>query len=112
MPGKRRPKIKDREIENLKYFDKLRALLARLHDEGCARDKAGNRELHYDEYCLLILLYLFNPVVTSLRSLQQVSELANVQKKLGCSRASLGSLSEATTVFDPERLKPIIEELR
>ncbi len=111
MPGKRRPAIKADEIEYLKYFGQLRALLARLHDEGCARDKAGNRELHYDEYCLLILLYLFNPVVTSLRSLRQVSELANVQKKLGCSRASLGSLSEATTVFDPERLKPIIEEL-
>ena len=69
MPAKRRPEIKADEIVNLEYFDKLRALLARLHDEGCARDKAGNRELHYDEYCLLILLYLFNPVVTSLRSL-------------------------------------------
>jgi hypothetical protein len=111
MPGKRRPEIKAEEIENLKYFDKLRALLARLHDDGCARDKAGNRDLHYDEYCLLVLLYLFNPVVTSLRGVQEVSELANVQKKLGCERASLGSLSEATTVFDPERLKPIIEEL-
>ena len=110
MPAKRRPEIKADEIVNLEYFDKLRALLARLHDDGCARDKAGNRGLHYDEYCLLILLYLFNPIVTSLRSLQQVSELANVQKKLGCARASLGSLSDATTVFDPERLKPIIEE--
>jgi len=36
------------------------------------------------------LLYLFNPVVVSLRSLQQASEL-KVQKKLGCARASLGS---------------------
>lgn len=78
---------------------------------GCARDCAGNRQLHFDQYCLLILLYLFNPLVTSLRGLQQASELAKVQRKLGCSRAALGSLSEAATVFDPERLQEIIREL-
>ena len=86
-------------------------MLERLHQDGCARDRAGNRQLHYDQHCLLILLYLFNPVVTSLRSLQQASELAKVQKKLGCPRASLGSLSEAASVFDPERLKEIVAEL-
>ena len=95
----------------VKYFKKLLPLLERLHDDGCARDKAGNRSLHFDQYCTLILLYLFNPVVTSLRGLQQASELGKVQKKLGCPRTSLGSFSEAATVFDPERLKEIITEL-
>jgi hypothetical protein len=111
MAGKRRKKVTERQITGLKYFDKLAPLLERLHDDGCARDRAGNRELHYDQYCMLLLLYLFNPVVTSLRALQQASELSKVQKKLGCPRASLGSLSEATSVFDPERLKEIIAEL-
>lgn len=111
MAGKRRKKIQQRDITRLKFFDKLAPLLSRLHDDGCARDRAGNRELHYDQYCMLILLYLFNPTLTSLRAVQQASELPNVQRKLGCSRAALGSLSEATTVFDPERLKAIIAEL-
>lgn len=111
MAGKRRKKIQQRDITRLKFFDKLAPLLARLHDDGCARDRAGNRELHYDQYCMLILLYLFNPTLVSLRAVQQASELPNVQRKLGCSRAALGSLSEATTVFDPERLKAIIAEL-
>jgi hypothetical protein len=75
------------------------------------RDKAGNRQLHMDQYCALVLLFMFNPCLRSLRALQQASELKNVQKKLGCSRASLGSLSEATDVFDPERLGEIIGEL-
>ena len=57
------------------------------------------------------MLYLFNPVVASLRGIQQASELGKVQKKLGCQRAALGSLSEAATVFDAERLKEIIAEL-
>jgi hypothetical protein len=111
MAGKKRDKIQERDVTGLKYFAKLAPLLARLHDDGCARDRAGNRQLHYDQYCLLLLLYMFNPIVTSLRGLQQASELKKVQKKLGCARAALGSLSEATTVFDPERLKEIIAEL-
>lgn len=111
MAGKKREKICQRDITGLKFFDKLLPLFARLHDVGCVRDRAGNRKLHFDQYCTLILLFLFNPIVTSLRALQQASELKNVQRKLGCSRASLGSLSEATEVFDPELLKGIIGEL-
>jgi len=57
------------------------------------------------------LLFLFNPVLRSLRALQQASTLKNVQRKLGCARASLGSLSEAVEVFDPQRLCGIIESL-
>lgn len=104
-------RIKEADITGLKYFDRLAPLLERLHEVGCQRDKAGNRELHFDQYCLLILLFFFNPIVTSLRGLQQASELSKVQKRLGCSRAALSSLSEAATVFDPERLKEIVQEL-
>jgi hypothetical protein len=106
-----RSKIKEKDITGLKYFDQLAPLLERLHDDACARDTAGNRTLHFDQYAMLMLLYCFNPIVTSLRGLQQASELKNVQRKLGCSRASLGSLSEAATVFDPERLKEIVGQL-
>ena len=111
MAGKKRDDIREKDISGLKYFDKLAPLLARLHDDGCQRDKAGNRVLHFDQYCMLVLLYLFNPVVTSLRGIQQASELEKVQKKLGCSRASLGSLSESATVFDSQLLLGIIAEL-
>ena len=104
-------KLTEKDITGLKYFDQIAPLLQRLHDDGCDRDTAGNRTLHYDQYCMLMLLYFFNPIVTSLRGLQQASELKNVQAKLGCARASLGSLSEATTVFDAQRLKDIIGEL-
>jgi DDE family transposase len=111
MARPKRDRVREEQLTGLKYFDRLSPLLSRLHDDGCVRDKAGNRTLHYDQYCLLILLYLFNPIVTSLRGVQQASELAKVQKKLGCARAALGSLSEAASLFDPERLKAIVEEL-
>jgi hypothetical protein len=98
-------------LQGLKYFDQLETLFRRLHDVGCKRDAAHNRRLHYDQYCMLILLFLFNPAVKTLRSLQQTSELKNVQRRLGCPRMSLGSFSESVDVFDPERLKEIIGEL-
>jgi len=104
-------KIQEKDVRGLKYFDQLGPLLERLHDVGCERDKAKNRSLHFDQYCLFTLLFLFNPIVTSLRGLQQASELRNVQKKLGCPRTSLGSMSESVSVFDPQRLKEIISEL-
>jgi hypothetical protein len=115
-PAPRRGRRKRRDVTvadvtGLKCFEKLAPLLERLHAVGCERDTAGNRDLHYDELCLLLLLGLFNPVVDGLRGLQQASELEKIQKRLKVGRASLGSLSEASRVFDAALLKPIIEEL-
>ena len=109
--AQRQEAIRSGDIQGLKYLEKLLPLLGELHEVGCQRDRAGNRKLHYDQYCLLVLLFLFSPVVRSLRALQQASQLRKVQQKLGVGRASLGSLSEATDVFDPERLKGIIGQL-
>lgn len=109
--AKRREQIREKDVVGLKYFRRLLPLFERLHWVGCLRDKAGNRQLHMDQYCALVLLFLFNPCLRSLRSLQQASQLKNVQRKLGCLRTSLGSLSEATDVFDPARLREIIGEL-
>jgi hypothetical protein len=111
MVAKQTSKLRESDIVGLKYFDRLAPLLERLHDVGTRRDTARNRILHFDHYCMLILLYFFNPVVKSIRGLQQASELNNVQKRLGCPRASLGSLSESVAVFEPERLQEIIAEL-
>jgi len=111
MTRKRKPEIEERDLHGFKHFRLLMPVLEKLHDTGCARDTAGNRLLHFDQYTALILLYFFNPIVTSLRGIQQASELAKVQRILGCSRASLGSLSEAARVFDADLVRGIIGEL-
>ena len=107
----KRHEIQAHEVQGLKYFKALSGLLERLHEVGCRRDRAGNRRLHMDQYVCLLLLYMFNPICTSLRSLQQASELKKVQKKLGVPRASLGSLSEAATVFDSGSMREVLEEM-
>jgi hypothetical protein len=39
----------------------LLPLLERLQDAGADRDKAGNRQLFFDQDTALLLLYFFNP---------------------------------------------------
>ena len=111
MPVSESSTLLESDIQGLKHFKKVRKLLKSLHEVGCQRDRANNRSLHMDEYCLGVLLYMFNPAITSLRGIQQASELRNVQKKLGIKRASLGSLSESVSVFDPALLKQIAVDL-
>jgi hypothetical protein len=111
MPGHRKPALTAKSVGGLKYFQRLQPLFARLHDVGTDNDHAGNRELHFDHYASLILLYFFNPCLTSLRSIQKASDLDKVRRKLGVPHASLGSLSSAARVFDPEPLRAIIAEL-
>jgi hypothetical protein len=111
MAVARRNTIDERKLQGVRQLEKLLPLVERLHGVGCERDTAGNRQLFMDQYCLLILIYFFNPIVTSLRGIQQASELKKVQRRLGCSRASLGSLSEATQVFRSDLLAEIVSEL-
>jgi hypothetical protein len=111
MSQLKRPKIEEDDLAGFKYFKKIAALLGRLHEAGCARDRAGNRQLHLDQYLALLLLFMFNPICQSLRGLQQASELKKVQRLLGAPRSSLGSLAEAATVFDAQLLEGLIGEL-
>ncbi len=70
-----------------------------------------NRDLHFDQYTSLVLLYFFNPILSSLRGIQQVSRFDKVKKSLGIKGTSLGSLSGASNVFDAELLAPMLKDL-
>src|SRR3712207_4520095 len=103
--------IDPRQIQGLKRLRHLLPLLASLHEVGCERDKAGNRELHFDEYVTLVLLWLFNPMLDSVRALQKAGELEKASEQLGVKRFSLGSFSESVRVFDPEKLRAVVQQL-
>jgi hypothetical protein len=104
-------RLRERDLRGIKYVRQLLPILDDLHGAACARDRAHNRKLHYDHYITLILLFFFNPLVGSLRGLQRTSQLKRIQRKLGCPRASLGSLSEAARVFDADLLRGVIGAL-
>ena len=99
------------QVRGLKHFKRLAPLLQRLDKVGCQRDKAGNRLLKMSDYCLAVLLYLWNPSITSIRMLQETMGLNQVARALKVRRFSLGSFSESSAVFDPAHLKRIVDEL-
>jgi hypothetical protein len=98
-------------IQGFKYLSRVIPLLERLHDCGTQRDTAGNRQLHFDRYVALLLLYFFTPGLDSLRGLAQATALDKVAQATGGGPVSLGSLSEAPRVFDPTLLRGVLHEL-
>ena len=56
----------------------------------------------------MLLLYCFNPVVTSLRGLQQTTTLATVQERFGIGPTSLSTLSEAAYIVDTTRFHEVL----
>jgi hypothetical protein len=103
--------VNAKDLRGFKQLRRVAGMLSFLHKSGCARDKAGNRELHFDDYVLLVLLYLFNPMLESLSFLQKASDLPRVQEQLGIKRFSAGSFSESCRVFEPALLQQVVDQL-
>jgi len=64
-----RQTLKEKDIVCLGHLRHVLGLLDRLHEVGCERDKAANRQLHFDDYCKLVLLYIWNPLIESVHEL-------------------------------------------
>jgi hypothetical protein len=116
MAGQRRRKRCQPEkvgprLRSVRLIGPLKKLLKQIHGAGAERDRAGNRRFFYDHYLCLLLLYFVNPALNSMRALQNASNWAQVRKRLGIPRVSLGSLSESASVFDPALVRPVLKEL-
>lgn len=98
-------------LRGFKYLRDVSPLLERLRPCGTERDASGNREFFFDQYAALLLLYFFNPALTSMRGLAKATELRKVRAAANSSRVSLGSLSEAPGVFDPGLLRGVLSGL-
>lgn len=108
MARKPKPPITEKSIQGFKYLRAFHYLLEPLADIPVH----GNRQFTMEQYVSLLLLYFLNPVLTSLRSLQQATGLGNVQNLLHVKPTSLGAMSEsAGHVFDPELMTPILEQV-
>ena len=57
MARKQQRKLREEDLQGFKYFKILGPLLESLHEVGAERDRAGNRQLYFDQYCALVLLY-------------------------------------------------------
>jgi hypothetical protein len=73
---KKKDPIQEKDLQGVKLLRKFIPLLERFH----LVKNHHNRDLHFDQYIFLILFYFFNPVLTSLRGIQQASHLKKVKK--------------------------------
>lgn len=94
-------------LEGLKLFQPIR----RFFDE-LRRFKAHPNRSHFlDDHLLFLLLAYFNPAISGLRQLMTLPNHKHVAGNLGLHHTSLGSFSEASSVFNPEPLRRIFLEL-
>jgi hypothetical protein len=80
---------------------------------GSFREEAhGNRELFLDDVFVAYLLAFFNPTLRTLRTLEDFSQTKQAQKHLSTTRICRSTLSDFNRLADPERLQPLVTELR
>ncbi len=69
----------------------------------------GNTKLRADRLVLGLLLSFFEPMV---RSLRQIEGCGDFDGRLDLGRLARSTTSDALAAFDPEHLKPLIQDLR
>ena len=74
-------------------------------------DSHGNRVLHYDHVVVAHLIAFFNPVVESLRVVENVFAQPRAQRLFKLPAVRRSTLSDAQRVFDPTLLQPIVADL-
>lgn len=96
------------KVEGGRLVRQLERCVEQLRDE----DSHGNQELFFDDVFLAYLLAFFNPSLRSLRVIEDFSQTKQAQKHLSTPRICKSTLSDFNRLADPERLQPIIAELR
>lgn len=112
MPGDA-PQLTAKDLRQWKLIADFRSRLA-IHAQEHPEHPSWQdrkRRLEQFDYLSLFLLALVNPAVKTLRALSAASQLRRVQADV-CTRAvSLGSLSEAQHLVDPQLLEKLIASL-
>lgn len=104
------------EAGALRHFNLIRRFQQVLDEVSPAHpvhptEHDPRRTLHRRDYFSLFLLGLFNPVLTSMRALCKASRLRRTQQMLGVQPVSLGSFSEAQSLFEPALLEAVLQHL-
>ena len=104
---RRRQAVLPRHLLGAKQLAPLQKLLETLQ----AMPAHGNRTLHLDQLLVLHLLGFFNPVVRSLRMLEDLSQTPLAKKLLDAERVPRSTLSDIHAIADPQLLRPVLESL-
>ena len=91
--------------KHLRSLLQLRKKLRKAHTRP-------NRSLYYDDVLTALLLAFFNPVMRSLRMIEDFSNCPLVQDELHVERICKSTLSDLQRIADPSLLEPLIQSLQ
>jgi hypothetical protein len=95
-------------VVGAKYLRGLDRLIRGLREP----DPHGNRTLFLDDVFIAYLLAFFNPSLRSLRTLEDFSQTRQARRHLSIPELCKSTLSDFNKLADPERLRPILDQLR
>ena len=96
------------KVEGGRLVRQLERCVEQLRD----KNSHGNQGLFFDDVFLAYLLAFFNPSLRTLRVIEDFSQTKQAQRHLSTPRICRSTLSDFNKLADPERLQPIIAELR
>lgn len=106
------PEISAAQLVSWKLLGEFRRRLGKIRPADRPRRAGGPpRLLTEEDYLCSFLFAQFNPVIDSARGLCACSDLGRVQEEVCTRHISLGSFSEAQSVFGSARLVELFEQL-
>lgn len=114
MPGELKKAVPDTSrLRGFNMLEKFREVFSQLDARRTKTPRELDSRRGFDacDYFSFVLFALINPVIDTMRGLCAASELEEFAKRTGLPKVSLGSFSEAQSVFDPELLRAVMREL-
>jgi hypothetical protein len=105
---RRRQRLDKRHVLGLPQLRFVEGLLDSLRS---AYDHP-NRKLYFDDLFIALLLAFYNPVVRSLRGVEDASQMPGINQHLDIAAIKRSTAGDAMSAFDPQLLVPLIADLR
>lgn len=109
MAAERKKPPEQEDLQCLKVIGAVLPVCAAL--DRAHPELHGNTQLRLTDCLVVLLCAFFNPVVRSLRLIEQLSQMPWVREQIGPERVCRSTLSDALERFDPVHLVPVINAL-
>jgi hypothetical protein len=110
MAQAKRPVIRETPVNVPSLVRHVQTL--RQHWQKHVPPEHGNVSLREEDVLIVMLCGFFDPLVRSLRTIEQLAQVPSVKQHLQAAQVPKSTLSDALARFRVEHLRPLIEELR
>jgi hypothetical protein len=110
VPRAKRPKISSTDVEMVSIARQVQTV--REHWLRHVPPEHGNVSLREEDVLIVSLAGFFDPLVRSLRTIEQLAQVPSVKEHLSVDSVPRSTLSDALARFRVEHLRPLLENLQ